>query len=75
MLHYCVHYNYRSHYRANVKRHQPIKHNTPYDEVVEHPLPTQRDEEVVEPPMSTQKDEQPMALDLLEDDIQVFKIF
>jgi hypothetical protein len=38
------------------------KHRTPYDEVVEHPLPIQIDE-------------QPMELDLLMDSIQVFKIF
>ena len=75
MFHYCAHCNYRSQTKFNVRRHQSFKHKTPYDEVVEHPLPTQRDEEVVEPPMSTQRDEQPMDLDLLEDSIQIFRIF
>ena len=62
MFHYCAHCDYRSPYRGNVKRHQRIIHRTPYDEVVEHPLPTQRDE-------------LPMDLELMEESIQVFKIF
>ena len=64
MIHYCAHCNYKSQHRWNVRRHQSIKHKTPYDEVVEHPLPTQRDEQ----PMN-------LDLDLLEESIQVFRIF
>ena len=59
MFHYCAHCNYKSHHRWNVRRHLSIKHKTPYDEVMEQPLPIQ----------------QPMDLDLMEDSIQVFKIF
>ena len=59
MFHYCAHCNYKSDNRWCVRRHQSRKHKTPYDEVVEHPLPIQ----------------QPMDLDLMEDSIQVFKIF
>jgi hypothetical protein len=62
MFHYCAHCDYKSQRRCDVKRHQSRKHKTPYDEVVEHPLPIQIDE-------------QPMDLDLMEDSIQVFKIF
>ena len=62
MFHYCAHCNYKSIHRWNVRRHQSGKHKTPYDEVVEHPLPIQINE-------------QPMDLDLMEDSIQIFKIF
>ena len=62
MVHYCAHCNYKSQSRWNVKRHQNVTHKAPNVEVIEHPLPIQIDE-------------QPMNLDLMEDSIQVFKIF
>ena len=62
MFHYCAHCNYKSPYSFNVRRHQSRKHKTSYDEEVEHPMPIQIDA-------------QQMDLDLLEDSIEVFKIF
>ena len=67
MMHYCAHCNYKSQAKSNVKRHQSFKHqsfkhNSTYDEVVEHPL-------------LKQMDEKPMDLDLMEDSIEVFKIY
>ena len=62
MFHYCAHCDYKSQRRSDVKRHQSRKHKTPNVEVIEHPLPIQIDE-------------QPMNLDLMEDSIQVYKIF
>ena len=67
MFYYCAHCNYKSQAKSNVKRHQSFKHqsfkhNSTYDEVVEHPL-------------LKQMDEKPMDLDLMEESIQVFKIF
>ena len=62
MMHYCAHCDYNSDDRWCVRRHQSRKHKTPNEEVVEHPLPIQIGE-------------QPMNLDLMEDSIQVFKIF
>ena len=61
-MHYCAHCNYKSQAKSNVKRHQSFKHNSTYDEVVEHPL-------------LKQMDEKPMDLDLMEDSIEVFKIY
>ena len=62
MIHYCAHCDYNSPYKNNVTQHQSIKHRTQDEEVVEHPLPIQIDEQL-------------MDLDLMEDSIQVFKIF
>ena len=59
---YCTHCDYNSHHRWCVRQHQSRKHRTQDEEVVEHPLPTQIDEQL-------------MDLDLMEDSIQVFKIF
>ena len=66
-MYYCAHCNYKSQAKSNVKRHQSFKHqsfkhNSTYDEVVEHPL-------------LKQMDEKPMDLDLMEDSIEVFKIY
>ena len=62
MMHYCAHCNYKSHNRWCVRRHQSRKHKTLDQEIVEHPLPIHRDK-------------QPTDLNLMEDSIQVFKIF
>jgi hypothetical protein len=62
MVHYCAHCDYKSNHKWCVKRHQSRKHKAPNVEVIEHPLPIQIYE-------------QPMDLDLMEDSIQVFKIF
>jgi hypothetical protein len=62
MIHYCAHCDYYSHYRANVRRHQSKKHKMLKEEVLEYPLPIQNEE-------------QPMDRELMEDSIQVFKIY
>jgi hypothetical protein len=62
MIHFCAHCDYYSHYRANVRRHQRNKHNAVK-------------EEVVEPPPPLQSDEQPIDWELMEDSIEVFKIY
>ena len=56
-------YNERQHLKRHQSfKHQSFKHNSTYDEVVEHPL-------------LKQMDEKPMDLDLMEDSIEVFKIY
>ena len=62
IIHYCSHCDYNSHYRANVRRHQRNKHNAVKEEVVEPPLPIQ-------------SEKQPTDCDLMEDSIEVFKIY
>ena len=62
MIHYCAHCNYNSHYRANLRRHQGTKHKMLKEEVEEYGLPMQYEEK-------------PMDLDLMEDSIEVFKIY
>jgi hypothetical protein len=62
MIHYCAHCDYYSHYRANVRRHQSKKHKM-------------LKEEVEEPPLPMQSKEQPTDWDLMEDSIEVFKIY
>ena len=62
MIYYCAHCDYYSHYRANVRRHQSKKHKMLKEEVLEYPLPIQNEE-------------QPMDRELMEDSIQVFKIY
>ena len=62
IIHYCSHCDYNSHYRANVRRHQSKKHKMLKEEVLEYPLPIQNEE-------------QPMDRELMEDSIQVFKIY
>ena len=59
IIHYCSHCDY---YRANVRRHQSKKHKMLKEEVLEYPLPIQNEE-------------QPMDRELMEDSIQVFKIY
>jgi hypothetical protein len=59
IIHYCSHCDY---YRANVRRHQRNKHNAVKEEVVEPPLPIQ-------------SEKHPTDCDLMEDSIEVFKIY
>jgi hypothetical protein len=62
MIHYCAHCDYNSERMYNLKVHQRNKHKTP-------------NEEVVEPPPSMRSEEQPTDWDLMEDSIEVFKIY
>ena len=62
MMHYCAHCDYKSIYRANVVRHQSRKHKLLKEEVVQY-----------QPPLLHQK--QPTDWQLMEDSIQVFKIY
>ena len=62
MIHYCAHCDYYSNRRSNVLRHQSRKHEMVKEEVVEYPLPMHLEE-------------QPIDRDLVEDSIQVFKIY
>lgn len=62
MIHYCAHCDYNSNRRWCVLRHQSRKHEMVKEEVVEYPLPMHLEE-------------QPIDRDLVEDSIQVFKIY
>ena len=60
MIHYCAHCDYNSYRKSNVSRHQSRKHKMVKEEVKECPLPPA---------------EQPKDRELMEDSIQVFKIY
>ena len=62
MIHYCAHCDYTSDSRWCVLRHQSRKHKMVKEEVVEHPLPMQ-------------SEEQSTDWELMEDSIQVLKIY
>ena len=62
MIHYCAHCDYTSNHKSNVIRHQSRKHKMVKEEVVEHPIPMQ-------------SEEQSTDWELMEDSIQVFKIY
>ena len=62
MKYWCTHCNYNSERLYNLKVHQRNKDKTP-------------NEEVVEPPPSMRSKEQPTDWDLMEDSIEVFKIY
>ena len=62
MVHYCAHCDYKSDDKWYVKRHQSRKHKIQKEEVVEHTLPIS-------------SEEQPLDLELVEDSIQIYKIF
>jgi hypothetical protein len=62
MLHYCAHCDYNSPKRCNVRRHQNRKHRTIKEEVEEYQQPMQ-------------SEEQPTDWELMEDSIQVYKIY
>ena len=60
IIHFCTHCNYSSDDQCCVRRHQIRKHKMGKEEVEERPLPLQP---------------QPTDCDLMEDSIQVFKIY
>ena len=60
MMHFCAHCDYQSDRMYNLKVHQSRKHKMGKEEVEECPLPLQP---------------QPTDCDLMEDSIQVFKIY
>ena len=62
MNHYCAHCDYNSHLRWCVRRHQNVKHKTQNEEVVEHPLPMRSEEQLAD-------------WELMEDSIEVLKIY
>ena len=62
MIHYCAHCDYYSNRRSNVLRHQSRKHEMVKEEVEEYPLPMHHEEQSID-------------RDLMEDSIQVFKIY
>jgi len=62
IIHFCTHCNYSSDDKWCVRRHQSRKHKMGKEEVEECPLPLQ-------------SDKQPTDCDLMEESIQVFKIF
>ena len=62
MIHYCAHCDYNSERMYNLKLHQRNKHKMVKEEVVEHPLPMQ-------------SEEQSTDWELMEDSIEVFKIY
>ena len=62
MIHHCAHCEYYSRYKANVRRHQSKKHKMLKEEILEYPLPIQHEEQHIDQ-------------DLMEESIQVFKIF
>jgi hypothetical protein len=62
MIHYCAHCDYNSHYRSNVSRHQSRKHKMVKEEVEEFQEPMQSEEQFTD-------------WDLMEDSIEVFKIY
>jgi len=61
-VHFCAHCDYNSTSRWHVARHQSRKHNMVKEKVKECPVPIQNEE-------------QPKDRDLMEDSIQVFKIY
>ena len=61
-MHHCAHCDYKSIYRGNVLRHQSKKHKMLKEEVVQYQLPLLHQE-------------QPTDWQLMEDSIQVFKIY
>ena len=62
MIHYCAHCDYNSNHRWCVLRHQSKKHKMVKEEVLEYPL-------------TMHHEEQSIDRDLMEDSIQVFKIY
>ena len=62
MIHYCAHCDYNSPKRWNVRRHQNRKHRTLKEEVEEYQQPMH-------------SEEQSTDWDLMEDSIEVFKIY
>ena len=62
MIHYCAHCDYNSNRRWCVLRHQIKKHKMVKEEVEEYPLPMHHEEQSID-------------RDLMEDSIQVFKIY
>ena len=62
MIHYCAHCDYTSDRRWCVLRHQSRKHKMVKEEIVEHPLPMQ-------------SEKQSTDWELMEDSIQVLKIY
>ena len=62
IIHFCPHCNYQSDDKWCVRRHQSRKHKTVKEKVEECPDPIQNEE-------------QPTDCDLMEDSIQVFKIY
>ena len=62
IIHFCTHCNYSSDDKWCVRRHQSQKHKMGKEEVEECPL-------------LLQSDKQPTDCDLMEESIQVFKIF
>ena len=62
IIHYCSHCDYNSHHKWCVKQHESRKHKMVKEEVVKDPLPMQ-------------SKEQPTDWDLMEDSIEVFKIY
>ena len=62
MIHYCAHCDYNSYCKSNVSRHQSRKHKMVKEEVEDYPLPMQHED-------------QSKDWDLMEDSIQVFKIY
>ena len=61
-VHFCAHCDYNSTSRWHVARHQSRKHKILKEKVKECPVPIQNEE-------------QPKDRDLMEDSIQVFKIY
>ena len=62
MIHYCAHCDYNSYRKSNVSRHQSRKHKMVKEEVEVYPL-------------TMQHEDQSIDQDLMEDSIQVFKIY
>ena len=62
MIHFCAHCDYKSNRRWSVIRHQSRKHKMRKEEVEDYPLPLQ-------------SEEQSTDLDLMEDSVEVFKIY
>ena len=62
IIHYCSHCDYNSHHKWCVRRHESRKHKMVKEEVEKDPLPLQ-------------SEKQPTDYDLIEDSIEVFKIY
>ena len=62
MIHNCTHCDYKSNRKWSVLRHQSREHKMVKEEIEEYPLPEQNEE-------------QPTNRDLMEDSVQVFKIY
>ena len=67
MKYWCTHCNYNSERMYNLKVHQRNKHKMIKEEVEEYQQPMQSEEQPTE--------EQPTDWDLMEDSIEVFKIY